>query len=82
MSSHRLDGAGLCEAGQALDQQVAVGEQADHHALDDPGLAEDLGVHGGLEGKYGFTRQGVGNLLTWLTFMSMESVWKPYGKRM
>ena len=52
---HRLDGAGLGEAGQALDQQVAVGEEADHHALDDLRLAEDLGVHRGLEGEDGVT---------------------------
>ena len=50
---HRLDGPGLGEAGQALDQQVAVGEQADQHALDHAGLAEDLGVHRGLEGEDG-----------------------------
>ena len=41
----------LARPGQALDQQVAVGEQADQHALDEPGLAEHLGVHRRLEGE-------------------------------
>ena len=73
---HRLDGAGLGEAGQALDQQVAVGEQADHHALDDPRLAEDLGVHRGLEGEDGVTRPVMRrNRLQALDF----PVWNAYG---
>ena len=72
---HRLDGAGLGEAGEALDQQVAVGEQAEHHALDDAGLAEDLGVHRGLEGG---DRVAGGHLdkaarVSWI--LRMEIVW-------
>jgi hypothetical protein len=54
----RLDRASLGEAGQALDQEVAVGEQADQHALDKMILAEHgfadprLQIEQGLTGRW------------------------------
>ena len=39
-----LDRARLGEAGQALDQHVAIGQQRDHQPLDHTLLADDRGV--------------------------------------
>ena len=49
----RLDRERLGEAGHALDQQVAVGEEADHQPLDERVLADDHLAHLGQEGADG-----------------------------
>ena len=44
-----LDGPGLGQAGQALDQEVPVGQEADQDPLDDVLLPDDGLAHPGLE---------------------------------
>ena len=44
-AGERLDGEGLGQAGHAFEQDVAVGEQADEQAVDQPVLAHEHAAH-------------------------------------
>ncbi len=56
-----LDGAGLGEAGRALDEQVPAGEDADGEALDEPLVADEAGGDGVGQARDGC--EGIGDPL-------------------
>jgi hypothetical protein len=41
-----LDFTRLGESGRTFNQQMAIGQDSDQQALDEPLLADDLGTHG------------------------------------
>jgi hypothetical protein len=40
-----LSGKGFSETGESFKQDMAIGEEADDHAIDHPALAEDNAAH-------------------------------------
>ncbi|MNM90762.1 hypothetical protein D3C81_1030340 [compost metagenome] len=55
MGGQRLDSAGLGQAGQAFEQHVPIGQQAQHHMADGFSLPQHLLRNAGFQCSYLFT---------------------------